>query len=112
LSAYTTNQPTINFTKDGEAVAGGGGSGQPLLADHQQISESPLQRDEVGSNVDPSEGASKMQLFVKTLTRKTITLEVESLDTIDNVRTLIGLATLVMIGPLRLSLVSSLLFVL
>jgi hypothetical protein len=27
LSAYTTNQPTIDFTKDGEAVAGGGGSG-------------------------------------------------------------------------------------
>jgi hypothetical protein len=53
-----------------------------------------------------------MQIFVKTLTGKTITLEVELSDTIDNVRTLIGLAVLVMIGPLRLSLVSSLLSVL
>ncbi|CAJ2651228.1 ubiquitin [Trifolium pratense] len=30
---------------------------------------------------------SKMQIFVKTLTGKTITLEVESSDTIDNVKT-------------------------
>jgi len=29
----------------------------------------------------------KMQIFVKTLTGKTITLEVESSDTIDNVKT-------------------------
>jgi hypothetical protein len=29
---------------------------------------------------------SKMQIFVKTLTGKTITLEVESSDTIDNVK--------------------------
>ena len=28
-----------------------------------------------------------MQIFVKTLTRKTVTLEVESSDTIDNVKT-------------------------
>ena len=31
--------------------------------------------------------AEKMQIFVKTLTGKTITLEVESSDTIDNVKT-------------------------
>jgi ubiquitin len=30
--------------------------------------------------------ASKMQIFVKTLTGKTITLEVESSDTIENVK--------------------------
>jgi len=33
-----------------------------------------------------SRGAAKMQIFVKTLTGKTITLEVESSDTIDNVK--------------------------
>ncbi|CAL9779156.1 unnamed protein product, partial [Musa acuminata subsp. burmannicoides] len=33
-----------------------------------------------------SGGAGKMQIFVKTLTGKTITLEVESSDTIDNVK--------------------------
>jgi hypothetical protein len=32
------------------------------------------------------ESESKMQIFVKTLTGKTITLEVESSDTIDNVK--------------------------
>ena len=31
-------------------------------------------------------GGSGMQIFVKTLTGKTITLEVESSDTIDNVK--------------------------
>lgn len=31
-------------------------------------------------------GAGNMQIFVKTLTGKTITLEVESSDTIDNVK--------------------------
>ena len=31
-------------------------------------------------------GKTKMQIFVKTLTGKTITLEVESSDTIDNVK--------------------------
>lgn len=31
-------------------------------------------------------GAGSMQIFVKTLTGKTITLEVESSDTIDNVK--------------------------
>jgi hypothetical protein len=39
---------------------------------------------------DPSEkylpATSVMQIFVKTLTGKTITLEVESSDTIDNVK--------------------------
>ncbi|KAK7317096.1 hypothetical protein RJT34_01041 [Clitoria ternatea] len=34
-----------------------------------------------------SEREAKMQIFVKTLTGKTITLEVESSDTIDNVKT-------------------------
>jgi len=31
--------------------------------------------------------SSKMQIFVKTLTGKTITLEVESSDTVENVKT-------------------------
>jgi hypothetical protein len=35
----------------------------------------------------PSCGLQTMQIFVKTLTGKTITLEVESSDTIDNVKT-------------------------
>jgi small subunit ribosomal protein S27Ae len=34
----------------------------------------------------PSAGAATMQIFVKTLTGKTITLEVESSDTIENVK--------------------------
>jgi hypothetical protein len=34
----------------------------------------------------PIRGIAKMQIFVKTLTGKTITLEVESSDTIDNVK--------------------------
>ena len=33
-----------------------------------------------------SEQTSKMQIFVKTLTGKTITLEVEASDTIENVK--------------------------
>ncbi|KIL71143.1 hypothetical protein M378DRAFT_202901 [Amanita muscaria Koide BX008] len=35
---------------------------------------------------DKNHSSSKMQIFVKTLTGKTITLEVESSDTIDNVK--------------------------
>jgi ubiquitin len=35
----------------------------------------------------------KMQIFVKTLTGKTITLEVESSDTIDNVKAKIQVST-------------------
>lgn len=35
----------------------------------------------------PGANKCKMQIFVKTLTGKTITLEVESSDTIDNVKT-------------------------
>jgi hypothetical protein len=38
----------------------------------------------VASSLTPAD--SKMQIFVKTLTGKTITLEVESSDTIDNVK--------------------------
>jgi hypothetical protein len=44
----------------------------------------PLRRS--GSTFNPLRAAGEMQLFVKTLTGKTITLEVESSDTIDNVK--------------------------
>lgn len=37
--------------------------------------------------LSPATSYSAMQIFVKTLTGKTITLEVESSDTIDNVKT-------------------------
>lgn len=37
-------------------------------------------------NAEEKGRAKKMQIFVKTLTGKTITLEVESSDTIDNVK--------------------------
>jgi hypothetical protein len=40
-----------------------------------------------------SRGEEKMQIFVKTLTGKTITLEVESSDTIDNVKAKIQVST-------------------
>jgi ubiquitin len=36
--------------------------------------------------IEKGEEAANMQIFVKTLTGKTITLEVESSDTIDNVK--------------------------
>ncbi|KAM0863661.1 hypothetical protein ACQ4PT_044443 [Festuca glaucescens] len=53
--------------------------------------QSPSNRPPENSASDRSEGALlllllKMQIFVKTLTGKTITLEVESSDTIDNVK--------------------------
>ena len=38
------------------------------------------------SACNSSSAEDKMQIFVKTLTGKTITLEVESSDTIDNVK--------------------------
>ncbi|GAA98827.1 hypothetical protein E5Q_05515 [Mixia osmundae IAM 14324] len=40
----------------------------------------------VGAGLRKEEVSSTMQIFVKTLTGKTITLEVESSDTIDNVK--------------------------
>lgn len=50
-----------------------------------------INKSRVGSNAflilhSPSPPPSIMQIFVKTLTGKTITLEVESSDTIDNVK--------------------------
>ena len=48
---------------------------------HQQDS----QKTREGKTVKSQEGKT-MQIFVKTLTGKTITLEVESSDTIDNVK--------------------------
>lgn len=43
-------------------------------------------REEEEESPSPSPSPEKMQIFVKTLTGKTITLEVESSDTIDNVK--------------------------
>ena len=48
-----------------------------LSATHARVGDGALR---------PQLDASKMQNFVKTLTGKTITLEVESSDTIDNVK--------------------------
>ena len=42
-----------------------------------------------------------MQIFVKTLTGKTITLEVESSDTIDNVKSKIQGTSSLLLPPLR-----------
>ena len=39
------------------------------------------------ATVPPGHPSANMQIFVKTLTGKTITLEVESSDTIENVKT-------------------------
>ena len=43
-------------------------------------------RDRQSLSIKPLHTAGTMQIFVKTLTGKTITLEVESSDTIDNVK--------------------------
>ncbi|CAN6177084.1 unnamed protein product, partial [Urochloa humidicola] len=56
-----------------------------------QISQSPRRnspsdRSEAKRSEEASSDPIKMQIFVKTLTGKTITLEVESSDTIDNVK--------------------------
>ncbi|CAO2047875.1 unnamed protein product, partial [Urochloa humidicola] len=50
------------------------------------LSRFPVSRDASGSSLDSDLRPRKMQIFVKTLTGKTITLEVESSDTIDNVK--------------------------
>lgn len=52
-----------------------------LIAKHEYKAHHVL---ESSSALPP--GETKMQIFVKTLTGKTITLEVESSDTIDNVK--------------------------
>ena len=47
---------------------------------------SSIEQQEVYQGRQNSTSAGTMQIFVKTLTGKTITLEVESSDTIDNVK--------------------------
>ena len=46
----------------------------------------PREKPQVRASAPPLRPPAKMQIFVKTLTGKTITLEVESSDTIDNVK--------------------------
>ncbi|CBI37011.3 unnamed protein product, partial [Vitis vinifera] len=53
---------------------------------HWASGQSQLHPNPRNPNPYPSSPDAKMQIFVKTLTGKTITLEVESSDTIDNVK--------------------------
>uniref|UniRef100_K3YRS0 Ubiquitin-like domain-containing protein n=3 Tax=Paniceae TaxID=147428 RepID=K3YRS0_SETIT len=57
-----------------------------FFPNHLVVSRVAVPRDASGSSLDSDLRPSKMQIFVKTLTGKTITLEVESSDTIDNVK--------------------------
>ena len=60
---------------------------QQLYSTTQLFPRPPsLQVESSCSNLNTPADAEKMQIFVKTLTGKTITLEVESSDTIDNVK--------------------------
>ena len=60
---------------------------QQLYSTTQLFPRPPsLQVESSCSNLNTLADAEKMQIFVKTLTGKTITLEVESSDTIDNVK--------------------------
>jgi small subunit ribosomal protein S27Ae len=50
------------------------------------IRKAMLQINELSANTDNNTGTANMQIFVKTLTGKTITLDVEPSDTIENVK--------------------------
>ena len=58
----------------------------PLLSNHQSLIVNLSHWFHLFSQISQSLSFRKMQIFVKTLTGKTITLEVESSDTIDNVK--------------------------
>ena len=67
----------LQFFGDSLTFACGGSSGEII----QETQGEPS-----GAKWSPVEPSGGMQLFVKTLTGKTITLEVESSDTIKNVK--------------------------